>query len=312
MNAEEGTIRLKNGYRIGYRRVGAGDATPLLILHGGPGAGYDYLEPLEKLAQDRPVIFYDQLGCGKSDQPNDRSLWRIERFVDEVDEVRAALGLREIHLFGQSWGGMLAIEYMLGQPSGVVSLILADSCASMPQARNELERLKAELPSETIAVLNRFELAGDFQNLEYRAAISEFYKQHVCRLPAMPDYLLRSAGNLKNNPVYETMNGPNELVITGNLKDWDRTDRLSEIRVPTLVLSGRYDEMTPVCSETIHRGIAGSRLTVFEKSSHTPHVEEQGRYLELLSRFLFEVDANSKNPSSYEGVVAINRNHSAV
>ncbi len=290
MNAEEGTIRLKNGYRIWYRRVGAGDATPLLTLHGGPGSGHDYLEPLEKLAKDRPVVFYDQLGCGKSDQPADPTLWKMERFVGEIDEVREALGLRKIHLFGQSWGGMLAIEYMLGRPQGVASLVLADSCASVPQLRKELERLKSELPPETVATLNRFEATGDFQAPEYRAAVAEFYKQHVCRLPALPDYLLRSAGNLKNNPVYKTMNGPNELVVSGNLKDWDRTNRLLEIRVPTLVLSGRYDEITPACSETIHRGIAGSRLAVFEKSSHTPHIEEQGRYLELLSRFLSGAD----------------------
>jgi len=182
MKVEEGRIQLKNGYRIWYRRVGCGDAIPLLTLHGGPGSGHDYLEPLEKLAGDRPVILYDQLGCGMSDRPNDCSLWRMERFLAELDEVREAMGLHQVHLFGQSWGGMLAIEYMLSQPLGVSSLILADSCASMPQLQQELKRLKSELPEGTIATLDRFEATGDFHNPEYRAAVIEFYKQHVCRL----------------------------------------------------------------------------------------------------------------------------------
>ncbi len=290
---KEGTIKLKSGHRIWYRRVGSGTASPLLILHGGPGSGHDYLKPLEKLAKDRPIIFYDQLGCGKSDQPDDRSLWRMERFVGEIDEVREALGLQRIHLFGHSSGGMLAIEYMLTQPRGIRSLILADSCASVPQLKQELKRLKSELPAETIATLDRFEATGDFQNPKYREAVIEFYKRHVCRLSTMPDYLSRTTANLKNNPVYKIMNGPNELVITGNLKNWDRTGQLSEISVPTLILVGRHDEITPACSATILQGIAGSQQEVFEESSHIPHIEEEARYLEVASRFLARVDAHS-------------------
>lgn len=291
MNVAEGKIQLRDGYRVWVRRVGDSDGIPLLTLHGGPGSGHDYLEPLEKLATDRPVILYDQLGCGKSDQPDDRALWRMERFVSGLAEIRAALDLQEVHLFGQSWGGMLAIEYMLTQPQGVTSLILADSCASMPQLEQELKRLKSELPDEIIATLDRFEATGDFHNPEYRAAVGEFYKRHVCRLSAMPDCLLRTTENLKNNPVYETMNGPNELVITGNLKDWDRTGRLSKITTPTLILAGRYDEVTPACSETLHQGISGSQLTVFESSSHIPHIEEEDKYLSVVSGFLSQVDA---------------------
>ena len=291
MNVKEGKIQLKSGFQVWVRRIGNADGIPLLTLHGGPGSGHDYLEPLEKLATDRPVILYDQLGCGKSNRPDDRSLWRMERFVAEVDEVREALNLQEVHLFGQSWGGMLAIEYMLTQPEGVASLILADSCASMPQLEQEIKRLKSELPNETIAILDRFEASGDFQNPEYRAAVVEFYKRHVCRLSSMPDCLLRTTENLKNNAVYETMNGPNELVITGNLRNWDRTGRLSELSVPTLILAGRYDEVTPACSETLHQGIAGSQLTVFEKSSHIPHIEEENKYLRVVSGFLSQVDA---------------------
>jgi proline-specific peptidase len=288
---KEGKIQLKNGYQVWYRRVGCAGRIPLLVLHGGPGSGHDYLEPLEKLAKDRPVIFYDQLGCGKSDRPDGRSLWRMERFLEELDEVREALNLKKVHLFGQSWGGMLAIEYMLTRPQGVASLILADSCASMPQLKKEIKRLMSQLPERIIATLERFEATGDFRNPEYRTAVTEFYKRHVYRLSKIPDCLLHTMENLKDNPVYETMNGPNELVITGNLRDWDRTDQLAKLSVPALILAGRYDEVTPVCSETLHQGLADSQIVIFEESSHLPHIEEQEKYLSTVSGFLSQADS---------------------
>lgn len=299
MNIDEGKIQLKNGHRVWYRWVGSGGGIPLLTLHGGPGSGHDYLEPLEVLAKDRPVIFYDQLGCGKSDQPADDSLWRIDRFVEELAEVRRALGLESVHLLGQSWGGMLAIEYMLAQPADVASLILADSCASMPQLAGEVMRLRLQLPADTVATLERFEVLGNFEHPDYRAAVNVFYSRHVCRRSSKPECLQRTASNLKGNPVYETMNGPNELVIVGNLKDWDRRDRLSEITVPTLIVVGRYDEVSPVCAETLHRGIAGSQLNIFEHSAHLPHIEEKENYLQIVAAFLAQVDADLKNPRQH-------------
>jgi proline iminopeptidase len=144
MDVQEGTISV-DGYRVWYRRISSG-GTPLLVLHGGPGGGHAYLEPLEALAADRTVVFYDQFGYGKSDQLNDRSLWRMERFVAEVGTVRRALGLERIHLLGHSWGGWLAIEYMLTHPLGVVSVVLASTSASIPQFVAEASRLKAALP----------------------------------------------------------------------------------------------------------------------------------------------------------------------
>ena len=130
MDGQEGTIRV-DGYQVWYRCVGRG-GIPLLLLHGGPGAGHDYLEPLAALAADRLLVFYDQLGCGRSDQPNDRSLWRLERSVAEVDTVRRALHLEQLHLLGHSWGGWLAIEYLLTHPPGVVSVVLASTSSSIP------------------------------------------------------------------------------------------------------------------------------------------------------------------------------------
>jgi len=285
----EGELKLLDGYRIWYRRVGTGTGTPLLVLHGGPGAGHDYLEPLEVLATERPVIFYDQLGCGRSEKPDDPSLWRVERFVREVDEVRRGLGLDEIHLLGQSWGGWLAIEYMLGQPAGVVSLILANTSASTAQFVAEAAKLKAALPADLPATLARGEATGDFHSPEYTAAVMEFYRRHVCRLPEWPPCVMRTVENLDGNQVYETMNGPNEFMVVGNLKGWDRSDRIREISVPCLILVGRHDEIPPVCSETLHAGIPRSQLVVFEASSHMPHLEEPERYLQVVTEFFVAV-----------------------
>ncbi len=286
MKSEEGFVELENSFKVWYQRLGDADATPLLLLHGGPGAGHDYLEPLGKLADTRPVVFYDQLGCGKSDRPDDVGLWTVDRFVREVDEVRVALGLESVHLLGQSWGGWLGIEYMLSQPAGVERLVLASTSASMPQFEAETRRLRKELPAEVQQVLNKYEALGDYHNPEYEEAVEAFYQKHVCRLPTWPECVLRTVANLENNPVYETMNGPNEFTIIGNLREWDRIERLSEIRVPTLITVGHYDELTPACAETLRAGIPDSRLVVFENSSHLAHVEEEARYLEVVRDFL--------------------------
>ncbi|GAG22151.1 unnamed protein product, partial [marine sediment metagenome] len=166
----EGYVPVPGG-QVWFRAVGSRAAVPLLTLHGGPGAGHDYLETLEELASDRPVVFYDQLGCGRSDQPDDRSLWRIERFVEEVNAVREALELDRVHLLGQSWGGWLAIEYMLTKPAGVVSLVLASTSASIPEFVRESTRLKAELPADVRETLERYETAGELHHPDYVAAV---------------------------------------------------------------------------------------------------------------------------------------------
>jgi proline-specific peptidase len=279
------------GGSIWYEIVGSGDAIPLLALHGGPGAGHDYLESFGVLGADRPVVFYDQLGCGNSDRPDDLSLWRIERFVEEVTAVRRALDLERIHLLAQSWGGWLAIEYMLTQPPGIASLILASTSASVPLVAAETARLKAALPPEVLATLQRYEATGEFHHPEYEAAMMTFYRRHMCRLDPWPDSLLRSLDHIQSNPLtYETMQGPNEFTFTGNLKDWDRTDRLGEIDVPTLVTVGRYDELPITCAETLQRGIRDAELHVFEQSAHTAHLEEPDRYFRVVREFLARVE----------------------
>lgn len=286
----EGYVAVLGG-RVRYRIIGAGDGVPLLTLHGGPGVGHDYLEPLQALASDSPVVFFDQLGCGRSDRPNDVSLWRLERFVEEVAAVRKALNLGRVHLFGHSWGGWLAIEYMTTNPAGVVSLTLASTSASVGQFAREAARLKATLPSEIVDTLNRCEAAGDVDSPVYRESMVAFYTRFVCRLDPWPASLLRALENFQASPVPIATIGPSIFKITGNLRDWDRTDRLDEIGVPTLVTCGRYDEMGPPCARTLYEGIPNAVMRIFEQSAHMAHLEETEFFLKALREFLRSSEA---------------------
>jgi proline-specific peptidase len=294
VNAAEGTVPFR-GYETWYRIVGDGEEPgklPLLLLHGGPGAPHDYLEHLERVADTgRRAIFYDQVGCGNSGR-TDESMWNVETFVEEVGVVRDALGLERTHLFGSSWGGMLAMEYALTRPAGLASLTLSSSPASVPVWAEETGGLRSELPEETQRVLDEHEAAGTADSPEYEQAMMEFYKRHVCRIDPMPECVQRTFAKLTENPaVYMHMQGPNEFVITGTLADWDITGRLGQIDVPTLVTSGRHDECTPRQAEIVHEGIPESEWVVFENSSHMQFAEEPERYLEVLDDFLTRVEA---------------------
>lgn len=287
----ERMITLRNGHKIWSKTVEGGPGLPLLLLHGGPGAGHDYLEPLEGLAIDRPVIFYDQLGCGKSDKPDNRALWTIERFADEIDEVRAALGLSECHILGQSWGGWLGVEYLLRQPKGLASFVLASTSASIPEFTAECERLIGLLPEDLRQKLAYHGARGAFDHPEYLEAANEFYARHVCRLPEWPACLQRTSKNLDHNQVYDTINGPNEFTTIGNLRYWNRIPDLNQIKLPVLITYGAFDELGEVCATTLHKGIAGSRKVLFEHSAHVAHIEEVEAYLACVGDFLRTVDA---------------------
>jgi proline-specific peptidase len=291
--ASEGRLPFR-GFETWYRIVGeheqAPGKLPLLCLHGGPGFTHDYLESLEEMVHTgRRVVFYDQLGAGNSDRPSNPEMWTVELFLDELAIVRGALGLDRVHLFGSSWGGMLAMEYALTGPHGLASLVLASSPASIPLWAEETARLRSELPEEVRATLDEHEEAGTLDDPAYEEATMAFYRRHVCRSDPWPDGLNRAFAKF-NPEVYNTMQGPNEFKITGTLKDWDITERLGEIRVPTLVTSGRYDECTPRIAEAVHRAIPGSEWVVFEESSHTAFSEERGRYMHVLDDFLTRVE----------------------
>lgn len=288
----EGRIPFK-GYSTWYRIAGEAEAAgklPLLALHGGPGACHDYLLSLDAMtATGRRVIYYDQLGCGLSSLPESKpDWWTVDLFCEEIDAVRAALGLERIHLLGQSWGGMLAMEYMIRQPRGIASLTIASSPASMIQWVSEANRLRAKLPADVQATLTLHEQNDTTGHPDYIAATQKFYDLHVCRVP-QPDYVQRSFAKLGENPeVYNTMNGPNEFHVVGTLKNWDIIEQLPKINAPTLVTSGKYDEATPLISGTVYTGIPGARWVTFDNSSHMAHVEEAERYMQVLGAWLSE------------------------
>ncbi len=287
----EGYIPFK-GYKTWYRIVGEGEEPgklPLLALHGGPGACHDYLESLDAMADTgRRVIYYDQLGCGNSHIDESRpDLWTVDLYVEEVDVVRQTLGLERIHLLGQSWGGMLAMEYMIRQPKGVASVTIASSPASMIQWVAEANKLRDQLPPDVQATLLKHEADGTTDHPDYQTAMQVFYDRHVCRIVPNPEYVARSFSKLAQYPeVYHTMNGPSEFHVIGTLKNWDVIPQLGKINAPTLVTSGKYDEATPVIAQTVHNGIRGSEWVLFENSSHTAHAEEAERYMQVLGAFI--------------------------
>ena len=291
---KEGYVNVTGG-KVWYEIVGASDATPLITLHGGPGFTHDYLEPLGALCKERPVVFYDQLGSGKSDRPDDKSLWKIDRFVKELSELRSALGLKRAHILGQSWGTVLLTDYALTQPDGVVSLIFSDPLCSFPEWAKDAATYRADLPATTRDVLDRHEKGGYTDCPEYQGAVLEYYKLHVCRLAVWPDSMERAfAGH--NDEIYVTMQGSNEFTVTGNLKDWDRTARLKEIKTPALYIAGRFDETSPRATAICHNALPGSEMVIFEKSAHLPIFEEPDKYLGTIRDFINRAEHHATAP----------------
>lgn len=287
MKEERGEVEVEGG-AVRYRVLGQGERT-LVLLHGGPGGGSLYLKPLEALAaSDRRVVTYDQLGCGQSDRPQDPTLWRADRFVDELEAVRAQLGLEGFDLYGHSWGGMLATDYALAHQQHLRSLVLASTIADACLLQREMARLLVDFPEDIRETLRRHEEAGTTGSSEYQDAIMAVYRVHLCRCDPWPPEVVQTFKDFAMD-VYVPMWGPSEFAFDGNLADWDRVDRLHEIRVPTLITVGRHDELTPACSEQIHEHMPDSRLAVFDDGSHMTFWEETDRYLQVVDDFLRSV-----------------------
>jgi proline iminopeptidase len=279
-------VEIAGGYRVVTYSFGAGDEV-VLCLNGGPGLPCDYLrEPHACLADHGyRVVAYDQLGCGESDKPSDPSLWTIERYAEEVETVREALGLGRVHLLGQSWGGWLSIEYGVTLPHSLKTVILEDTCADMPHLVGQLERLRAALGPETVAMMQQHEAEGTLDHPEYQAAITILNYRHVCRLKEWPAPLQRSLEGW-NMDIYRAMQGPNEFLYTGNLKDWNRIPDMHRITAPALITVGKYDELTPACALRMKHALPDAELIVFPNSSHTPFYEEPDAYYPALLDFL--------------------------
>lgn len=284
LRSDEGTIAVPGG-RVWYRSFGDGDRPPLLVVHGGPGFTHNYLRPLAQLADERRVVFWDQLGCGRSEQPSDESLWTMERSLAEVDAVRAALGLDRHHLFGNSWGGMLVQQYVLDRRPELVSLVVSNSLASMPRLAKDTARLKAQLPAEVVETIDWHEERGYFACPEYQGAIALWYQRYICRMRPWPAGLEECWAGV-GMEIYQTMVGPSDFTLTGNLREWDIFDRLHEIAVPTLFVAGRYDECTPEHMAAMHERVPGSELALFENSAHMPFFEEPEAFFATMRSFL--------------------------
>lgn len=257
--------------RTWYRVTGRRGRTPLVCLHGGPGSTHNYFAPLERLAVERPVVLYDQLGCGSS-QPAGDVDWSLDVFLDELDALRAHLGLDRVHLLGTSWGGMLALEHALARQGSLRSLVLSSTLASAEEWAAEARRLRDAIDGDDAEVMGEFE------------------RRHFFRGEREPLELARMR-EAKSVAVYEAMWGPNEWTITGALAGWDVRARLGELTLPTLIVRGAHDLCTESISKTLADGIPHAREVVFAASSHTPVLEETERYLDVVREFLTAVEA---------------------
>jgi L-proline amide hydrolase len=296
MTSVEGRAPFR-GYETWYRVTGdlASGKVPIFVLHGGPGAAHNYVDSYKHLAADgRAVVHYDQLGCGNSTILPDKGadFWTPQLFVDELENLVDHLGQRAgFHVLGQSWGGMLGVEYGTRQPKGLKSLTIANSPASMALWTSEAMRQRSEMPQHIQDALNTHEAAGAYDHPDYQAATMWVYERHVCRVVPFPPEVTATFEQVTRNPtVYHTMNGPNEFFVVGTLKHWDIIPELHKIDTPTLIISGRHDEATPACVQPYKDHIKGSTWVIFEHSSHMPHVEETQFCMGVVGGFLNQND----------------------
>lgn len=285
---EEGFVSVTGG-KIWYQICATehGQKTPLLILHGGPGMPHNHLKVLEKISQDRPVIFYDQLGCGRSAAPNlTPDLWTLPRFVEELEILVKALGLEKFHIIGHSWGGSLATEYALKHPEKIKTLILASPLLSTQLWEEDAQRLLSQLPPQTRDTILRHEQAGTTDSEEYFEAATIFNQTFVCRIKPLPDDRIPSLDSPCNLETYRTMWGPSEFCATGNLKNFDRFNDLVLLSMPVLITCGQFDEATPQTMQKALQKLQHGQLVIFENSAHIAHLEETEKYLQVVSDFL--------------------------
>lgn len=293
MKIQEGTMPFK-GYETYYRIVGecTGNKKPIILLHGGPGSGHDYFEMLDDLALDgRAVISYDQLGCGKSKVFDRPDLFNKETWIEELIALRKHLNLDECHLLGQSWGGMMEIIYAIDyKPKGIHSLTLSSTLSSASLYASEQHRMISYLPQKEIDAIQKAEETNDFSSKEVLEAIDHYMNLHCCNTnnPNDPECLRRKKDC--GSEAYITGWGPNEFTPSGNLKDYEYTSQLNEIKIPTLVLSGTDDLSTPLVSKTLFDGIPNAKWHLFKNSRHMCFVDQNEEYKKVLLKFLNEND----------------------
>lgn len=287
----EGKIAVEGG-NVAWRRFGDGPKTPLLCLHGGPGVASDYLDPLGGLGDERPVYIYDQLGCGRSDRPTDAKLWTVDRFVAELATVRKELGLADLHLLGQSWGTMLAVEYLLRNgETGVKSAVLAGPVMSIARYARDVKEMLKELTPEQRKAIADAEKSGKFDSPGYLAANEAFSALHLARSPT-PETgpLLEKAMAGMNQDIYVLMNGPSEFSTLGTLKTYERVADLKKLSLPILFLSGEFDTATPAASKDYAAAARHGEAVTIAGAAHLTTIDQPQATNDAIRAFLRKVE----------------------
>ncbi len=285
-------VPVVNGrYKVWTRKSGSG-SIKVLLLHGGPGVSHEYLEAMEPFLPPAGVeiYYYDQLGCNNSDQPDDTSLWTLPRYVEEVEEVRRELGLDQFVLYGHSWGGILAIDYALKYQRHLRGLVISNMCAGTQAYLRRAEALKVQmLAPASLARLRVLEAKRDYANPDYeRLMAGELYPQMMCRTKPWPEAVTRAFGHL-NPRIYVQMWGPGEFALTGNLKTWERWDRLHEIKTRALTIGAKYDEMDPEDMKKMAILMPDASSFICPQGSHLCMWDDQAFYFGNLLPFLQSV-----------------------
>jgi proline iminopeptidase len=262
----EGYINVTGG-KVWYKIVGSGDKAPLLLLHGGPGVPSYYLNPMAALSDERPVIFIDQLGCGRSDRITDTTLMTIPAYLKELKEIHDALGLKDYYIFGHSWGTIYAVEYYFAHPEGIKGLILSGPALDIHGWSKDADTLIATLPDSIQKAIRINEKNETFDSPEYQAAVDYYYKLYLARKqPWSAD--IDSAFAQTGMNVYMHMDGPSEFTLSGNLKDYDATGKLGSIKVRTLFIGGEYDEARPESVRYFASLVPGAQVAILPDAGH--------------------------------------------
>jgi proline iminopeptidase len=288
LKAGEGYIEVPGG-KVWYKIVGEGDKTPILMLHGGPGATSYYLEPLEALSKNRPVIFFDQLGCGRSTLKMDTTQMNIKFYVDEVAHVKKALGLKDFYVYGQSWGTILGAEYYFAHPEGIKGIIFASPALSGKLWIRDANLLLKQLPDSLQQIVAKHEKDKSFDAPEYEEALMVYYKKHVARKLPWSDGIAKTFKYLGKD-VYVYMNGPSEFTFTGTMQHYDATKRLPSIKVPTMFECGEFDEARPETTKYYADLVPNSKFVVIKDAAHMTMQDQPEQDLKEINDFLNEIE----------------------
>jgi len=287
----------KGKFNIWTKRMGNNPRVKILLLNGGPGATHEYFECFESFLPQEgfEFIYYDQLGCGYSDNPKDTSMWDLPRYVEEVEQVRKALGLNKDNFFllGHSWGGILAMQYALKYPDELKGMIISNMmCSADAYVKYANDVLAKQMDPKVLDTIRQIEKKGDFENPKYMELLyPNFYAKHICRIPIeqWPEPMTRSFGKM-NQSLYVTMQGPSEFGLSGKLLNWDVSKELPKLKMPVLVIGGTHDTMDPEHMKWMSTQVAKGRFLLCSEGSHMSMYDDQKNYFPGLIRFLHDVE----------------------